>query len=111
MSTSNMKIAFSTCKNYDKIVNFNYNLDDEISEKVIESYKMCILNPNVKVKKEELKGLDEAVNEYVENRRFFKYIQDSLKNLISKNLIDEVLKLYRIFKHNEFKAYANTDWI
>ena len=44
MSNFELNLAFEACKYYDKIVGYNYNTDDKLTDFIIQKYKEFVFH-------------------------------------------------------------------
>lgn len=98
--------------NYDKIVNFLYEDNDEISKKIIESYQEYIFNIKNKKCKE---NIDSVLNNYTDKGDFYKYVQDYFNSHdlyeTYNNIIIILNKLYKEYEEAKLKTIKNVRWL
>lgn len=112
METKQLDIIFKYCKNYDDIVNFSYDKKDMVTKRIINYYQDYTLDYSDKLENQNLlELLDLAVNEYIKNPKFYKYIQTIFNDTINNELIYVLINLYRLFKDEEIKDIENTKWL
>ena len=91
---SNNRLILKYCRNFHKIVNFEYYEDDLISEKLINIYRDYIFKVNVN-NKEELKKaveLDFVINRYIDDYLFRKNMKTEILMVRIKKSCDNILK-------------------
>lgn len=94
MDSSNNRLILNYCKNFHKIVNFEYYEDDFISAKLIDIYENYIFKINPK-NKDEVKNaikLDYVINRYIDDYLFRKNMKNELVQVRIKKSCDNVLK-------------------
>ena len=90
------KIILQHCPNFYKIINFEYNEDDRISERILEIYKNYIFDINLD-NPEEIKAIEKidfVLNKYIDDYYFRKEMQRSLLALRirkSDNFLNSVI--------------------
>lgn len=112
METKQVELIFKNCHHYDDIVNFDYNKEDFISKKIITYYQDYILDSNNKLENQNIiQLLDNAVNEYVKNPKFYRIVQSAFEDIISNELVYIIVNLYRQFEDDGLKDIENTKWL
>ena len=100
------KVILSHCPNFYKIVNFEFNEDDQITLKLIEIYKNYIFNIDIN-NSEDIKNvekIDYVMNKYIEDYFFRKDMQERLLKIrVKKN--DNVLETLVINIIDAFDNY------
>ncbi len=71
------------CPNFYKIMNFEYNEDDRLSEKLLNVYEEYVFKVDLNNKKEiaKLEELDVILNKYIDDYFFRKEIKASMKKI------------------------------
>lgn len=101
--------------NYDKIVDFLYKENDNISKQLIECYQEYLFTIKSVKSKE---NIDNIMNLYTEKEDFYKYVQ----NYFSENdclelydsydkVIKKLIKVYKEYEEERFKKIKNTRWV
>lgn len=108
MKTKVMKYAV----NYDKVVNFIYDNDDFITDKIINYYKNYIFN-NVPKEHYKVKTLDMIINKFLNDIYFNDYIKNNLDSDTDYYYdLDYVLsKLYKEYMIKEDRRIAIHKWL
>lgn len=101
------------CKNYDSIVNYNYENDDFITDSIINLYQEQIFNSDHKnIRK--IKSLDKIVMEYITNKSFNNFVKsyylDEKLNYFDKNDL-KLIELYDRYKMNISGIIKQNRWI
>lgn len=107
---ANIDTIINNSPNYDKIVNFLYQENDEISKILIENYQEYLFGNNKNKKK-----LDMIFDIYTNKDEFYRYIQsyfleynDELYNL---KLMSNICKLYDNFEKEKLSKIDNVRWL
>lgn len=110
MDNSHLEDVLSACPNYDDIIGYNINDNDDISRNLINYYEdFVFLNFDDKCK---INELDSILFEYISDRDFYKFIQNRFKyegDVLP--IFDELKNLYEEFKIEEIKIIDNAVWI
>ena len=92
---NNNRLILKYCRNFHKIVNFEYYEEDFISEKIISVYEDFIFKVDVN-NTEELKKaveLDYVINRYIDDYLFRKNMKSQLLLVRIKKSCDNILKV------------------
>lgn len=99
-------------KNYDTIINFLYEENNEISKFLIECYQEYIFN--IKNKKS-ISNIDNIMNEYVKKNGFYRFVNNYFKTDNKYNSFDKIIlqlnKLYKEYEEDKIKNIKNTRWL
>lgn len=103
------------CEHYDAILNFHYKEFDDITEKLISSYREYIFQIDVQDKKQlhMVKQLDQVMHVYITSSSFYRFVQNYYQNDISISFgdITDVIALYHDYIKDEIKSTKITKWI
>lgn len=104
--------VLKNCEFYDTIVNFGFNNTDYISLLLINDYKKYVLSRGNKTKNK-IKQYDLIMNEYVTNKKFYKYVQDEYNNCANFVLDGRIyiLNEYNKFLNNKVRTDLVSRWI
>lgn len=110
MENNRLEDVLKCCPNYDEIISYNINDNDEISRDLINYYEdFVFLNFDDKSK---ISKLDLILYKYIKDREFYKFIQDRFKSEGDVlPLFDELKKLYEKFEKNTLKKVESAVWI
>lgn len=100
-----IKEILEMCPNYDLIVNFICEEEDDNSSDFIDYYRDFVHSIPIELNK--LKKLDEAMAKYVKDHKFRKEICD---NVIDIN-IDVINEFYDDYMEEVTKSFGNTQWL
>ncbi len=91
---NNNRLILKYCRNFHKIVNFEYYEDDFISEKLINIYRDFIFKVDVKNEDDLKKAvkLDYVVSRYIDDYLFRKNMKTQLLAVRIRKTCDNVLK-------------------
>lgn len=108
MKTKVMKCAV----NYDEVVNFIYDSDDFITEKIINYYKNYVLDI-VQKEKYKIKKIDMIVNKYLNDIYFNTYVKNNVDADTDYYYdFDYVLaRLYKEYVLKESRKIATHRWL
>ncbi len=118
---NNGKEVIALCQNYYKIVNFEYDEDDFISEKLINIYKDYLfkinINNNDDVKT--AKKMDEVLNKYIDDYVFRKEMNKELLKVkisrscadILKAIVDSILAIFNHYQEYTTRNIYVSRWI
>lgn len=110
MKTEHLDIVLENCKNYDDIINYTPQENDEITKDMIRYYQDYVFFNWDQVDK--IKKLDIILNDYLKNRGFYKYIQIRFKEVGDfLPLYDILVNLYNNYQIESMKKVNNTKWI
>lgn len=113
-----MKNTFKYSPHYDEIVSYVFNEDDFITKRIINYYQEYLLGV-IKCNNYRAKNLDQAIYEYLNNLKFYKYVQEYLENLeysnegidYYNNLDINLPKLYKNFERDSLEIVNGTRWL
>ena len=110
MENNRLEDVLGACPNYDDIIGYIINDNDEISRNLINYYEDYVfLNFDDKNK---INELDLILFEYINDKNFYRFIQNRFKyegDVLP--IFDELKKLYEEFKLEEIKIVDNAVWI
>ncbi|MDD2434780.1 MAG: hypothetical protein PHO63_00820 [Bacilli bacterium] len=114
---SNKVLKYSP--NYNDIVNYNFDEDDFVSQRIINYYQEYLFGNIYKPQLKKIKVFDKIVWEYIKNDQFYQYVQYYLKELeLSNSDLDyyehldrNLEKLYKDFDKNSLKKVVSTKWL
>ncbi len=88
------KVILKYCKNFHKIVNFEYYEDDFISAKLISVYEDYIfkVNPSDNAEIKKAMELDYVISKYIDDYLFRKNMKNRLLEVKIKKSCDNILK-------------------
>lgn len=110
MKTEQLNVVLSNCQYYDSIVNYTPSEQDIVTKDMIRYYQDYIFFNWDQSKK--IKLLDQIMNEYLKNRKFYKYIQTHFKEDGDfLPLYDILVNLYNNYQLESMKKVDNTKWI
>lgn len=112
-----VKDVFRYCPHYDEIVKFNYNYDDNISDKIINWYRSIVFsldNSDINSLNLLLK-IDYSIYFYITNRIFRKKIKEELSNnlnmLENKQFANFIINYVSDYQNREILEYENSKWL
>lgn len=110
MEDNHLDDVLSCCPHYDKIINYNVKDQDVITRHLINYYEdFVFLNFN---NKKALSDIDLILYEYIQNVKFYKFIQDRFKHEGDVlPLFDELKQLYDEFMEQTTKTIEYAVWI
>ena len=108
MSLEKVKLS----SNYDQIVNFLYEENDDLSSFLIDNYQKYIFS--IKNKKS-ISNIDKTMSEYVKEESFYKFVKENFKEEDKYDTYDEIVlklnKLYKVYEEEELKKIKSTRWL
>lgn len=117
---NNNKQILNYCKNYYKIIDFNFNEEDFITEKLIKIYKKFIFNVDITNTNEVNKvvELDNILNLYIEDYEFRGELQKEIVKVRVKkdsnilvSLIESIIKIFTDYEEYTTKKIYIAKWI
>ena len=115
------KKVIALCQNYYKIVNFEYDDEDHISEKLINIYKDYLfkIDPNNADEVSTVKKMDEVLNKYIDDYVFRKEMtKELLKVRINKKcadilraIVDSILAIFNHYQEYTTRNIYVSRWI
>lgn len=117
---NNNKQILNYCKNYYKIIDFNFNEEDFITEKLIKIYKQFIFNVDINNTNEVNKvvELDNILNLYIEDYEFRGELQKEIVKVRVKkdsnilvSLIESIIKIFTDYEEYTTKKIYIAKWI
>lgn len=117
---NNNKQILNYCKNYYKIIDFNFNEEDIITEKLIKIYKKFIFNVDITNTNEVNKvvELDNILNLYIEDYEFRGELQKEIVKVRVKkdsnilvSLIESIIKIFTDYEEYTTKKIYIAKWI
>ena len=112
-----VKDVFQYCPHYDEIVKFNYNYDDNITDKIINWYRNIVFsfdNSDISSLNLLLK-IDSSIYFYITNRIFRKKIKEELSNnlnmLENKQFANFIINYVSDYQNREILEYENSKWL
>ena len=116
----NNKLVLDYCPNFYKIINFDYLVDDKITEKLITIYEDYIFDINVEDKKElsRVKELDTAIAKYIDDYIFRKEMKYHLVQVkiyndehLLENIVLSIIKIFTDYKEGLTTPIYLSRWI
>ena len=108
MSLEKIKLS----SNYDTIVNFLYEENDDLSSFLVDNYQKYIFS--IKNKKS-ISNIDKTMNEYVKKEKFYKFVKENFKEEDKYDTYDKIVlklnKLYKIYEEDVLKKFKSTRWL
>jgi len=99
------------CINYDKIMSYNYNNEDLITESLINAYRGYLFNqePDLVF----ITKLDIALYTYLYNKKLYNIVQDYFhdQSEYENEIALELIRLYDNFQEESFKEVETSRWI
>lgn len=99
------------CPNYQQVINYSFETDDYISEKLVRIYKDFIFKANLQDSKDlhMVKELDYVLGKYVDDFLFQKELRSEIVNIKIKRTCTDVLRaivesVLHIFDHYLFNT-------
>lgn len=91
---NNNRLILKYCKNFHKIVNFDFYDDDFITQRLINIYEDFIfkVNPNNQSELKKAVELDFVINKYIDDYLFRKNMKVQLLEVKVKKSCDNILK-------------------
>lgn len=117
---NNNKQILNYCKNYYKIIDFNFNEEDFITEKLIKIYKKFVFNVDINNTNEVNKvvELDNILNLYIEDYEFRGELQKEIVKVKVKkdsnilvSLIESIIKIFTDYEEYTTKKIYIAKWI
>ena len=117
---SNNKEVLNYCPNYYNIVNFDFNENDLISEKLVNIYKNYFFSINLGNFEDinKLKELDRVLENYIRDYLFRSELQKEIiavkvkkDNNILNNLVDAILKIFSNYEEYTTRRIYISKWI
>lgn len=117
---NNNKEILNYCQNYYKIIDFNFNEEDFITEKLIKIYKQFIFNVDINNTNEVNKvvELDNILNLYIEDYEFRGELQKEIVKVRVKkdsnilvSLIESIIKIFTDYEEYTTKKIYIAKWI
>ena len=112
-----VKDVFRYCPHYDEIVKFNYNYDDNLTDKIINWYRSIVFsldNSDINSLNLLLK-IDYSIYFYITNRIFRKKIKEELSNnlnmLENKQFANFIINYVSDYQNREILEYENSKWL
>lgn len=108
------------CPNYYNIVNFDYNENDLISEKLINIYKNYVFSININNKEEinVLEKLDKVFGSYINDYLFRSTLQKEIvtvkikkDNNILRSLVESIIKIFSNYEEYTTRRIYISKWI
>lgn len=97
-------------KQNDKILNFLYEDNDEISKKLIECYQELMFNKN-----KNIKLFYQILDEYTNKNGFYKYLQQNFPDEdlyeLNDQIIKKVISIYKRYQIDKLKVINNARWL
>ena len=115
-----MKDILNYCPNYYNILNFDFNENDMISEKLVNIYKHFVLSVNIQNKEdvEKVEELDRVLASYIHDYLFRSTLQKEIvtvkvqrDNNILKNLVDVIIKIFSNYEEYTTRKIYISKWI
>ena len=118
---NNKKKILDYCKNYQRIVNFDYLQDDLISAKLIRVYKDYVFKVNINSSEEveELTHFDYVLGKYIDDYNFRKELKKEIVHVkikksctdILRAIVASILKIFDNYLENSTRKITIARWI
>lgn len=117
---NNSKEILKYCPNYYNIVNFDFQENDLISEKLVNIYKSYIFSINIQNNEEieRVQELDRVLSNYIADYLFRSTLQKEIitvkvkkDNNIIKNLVDIIIKIFSNYEEYTTRKIYISKWI
>ncbi len=114
------KEVLKYCPNYYDIVNFNFNEEDMISDKIVGIYKNYIFSINTHNTEEvsKVKELDRVLGSYLKDYLFRSTLQKEIisvkvkkDNNLIRNFVDAILKIFVNYEEYTTRKLYISKWI
>jgi len=108
------------CPNYYNIVNFDFQENDLISEKLVNIYKNYIFSINIKNNDEvnKIEELDRVLSNYINDYLFRSTLQKEIvtvkvknDNNIIRSLVDVIIKIFSNYEEYTTRKIYISKWI
>lgn len=108
------------CPNYYNIVNFDFQENDLISEKLVNIYKSYVFSVNIKdiEEIERVKELDRVLSNYIADYIFRSQLQKEIvsvkvkkDNNIIRSLVDIIIKIFSNYEEYTTRKIYISKWI
>ena len=108
------------CPNYYNIVNFDFQENDLISEKLVNIYKSYVFSINVQndAELERVQELDRVLSNYIADYLFRSTLQKEIvtvrvkkDNNIIRNLVDIIIKIFSNYEEYTTRKLYISKWI
>lgn len=110
VQVEHLNVILDNCKYYDTIINYTPTEQDLVTKDMIRYYQDYIFFNWDQLGK--IKLLDEIMNEYLKNRKFYKYIQMHFREDNDfLPLYDVLVNLYNNYQVESIKKVDSTKWI
>ncbi len=117
----NNKEVLNYCPNFNHIINFKYNVDDIITDKLITIYRDFIFKANLSDKKDVtlVKNIDYVINKYTEDYLFRKEMRSEIINIkikktctdILRAIVENILNIFDNYLFNTTRKIKIAKWI
>ena len=117
----NAKKILDYCKNYQRIVNFDYLQDDLISAKLIRVYKDYVFKVNINSSEEveELTHFYYVLGKYIDDYNFRKELKKEIVHVkikksctdILRAIVASILKIFDNYLENSTRKITIARWI
>jgi len=114
------KEVLKYCPNYYNIVNFDFNEEDLISEKLVNIYKNYVFSINTKSYEdiEKAQELDRVLSSYIDDYIFRSTLQKEIltvkikkDNNILRNIVDVIIKIFTNYEEYTTRKIYISKWI
>lgn len=114
------KEILNYCPNYYNIVNFDFQENDLISEKLVNIYKNYIFSINIQncEEVEKVQELDRVLSNYIADYLFRSTLQKEIvtvkvkkDNNIIRNLVDIIIKIFSNYEEYTTRRIYISKWI
>ena len=118
MNDNNVVLKY--CPNYYKIVNFDFQEEDLISEKLIGIYKNYIFSVNLNNREEveRIQELDHVLASYIADYLFRSTLQKEIvtvrvkkDNNVLRNLVDVIIRIFTNYEEYTTRKIYISKWI
>ena len=114
------KEILNYCPNYYNIVNFDFDLSDTISNKLVSIYKNYIFSTSINDKESinKINELDRVLNNYIKDHLFRSTLQDQIVHVkvkkdsnILRSIVDVILKIFDDYEEYTTRRIYISKWI
>ena len=114
------KFILSHCKNFYKIKDFEYDSDDYITEKLLNTYEDYIFNIDIHDEEEvkRIEILDLIINKYIDDYSFRKEIKSRVRDIrvargdnIIESIVNALIKLFENYEEGYTRNIYFARWI
>ncbi len=116
----NNKQIIELCHNFYKIINYEYPIEDSITNKLIIIYERYIfsIDPNNKKEVAKVKEIDRIYGKYIDDYFFRKNLKKEIESVraskeenLLKNIIDAIIRINQKFEDGITRNIYVSRWI